>query len=84
MRVFSIAASSGSCERNWSAYNFLHSKRRNHLSPVRANDLVYVFCNRLLIHMPTSIATKAVHEHFGTFQTHDATTKDTWSDDEVE
>ncbi|KAH7289094.1 hypothetical protein KP509_31G057300 [Ceratopteris richardii] len=29
MRVLSVAASSGSFERNWSAYYFLHSKRRN-------------------------------------------------------
>ncbi|KAH7366153.1 hypothetical protein KP509_18G065400 [Ceratopteris richardii] len=44
MRVLSVVASSGSCERNWSAYDFLHSKQKNRLSVSRANDLVYV-CN---------------------------------------
>ncbi len=41
-------ASSGGCERNWSTYDFIHSKKRNRLTPKRANDLVYVFANMRL------------------------------------
>ena len=39
-RVLSVAASSCSCERNWSAYDFIHTKRRNRLKASRARDLV--------------------------------------------
>ncbi|KAH7439693.1 hypothetical protein KP509_04G072700 [Ceratopteris richardii] len=39
MRMLFVAASSGSCERNWSAYDFLHSKKGNRLSVSCANDL---------------------------------------------
>ena len=39
-RVLSMVASSGSCERNWSAYDFIHTKRRNRLKASRARDLV--------------------------------------------
>ena len=40
-RVLSVAASSGSCKQNWSAYDFVHSKRRNRLNPSRGADIVY-------------------------------------------
>ena len=33
---------------NWSAYDFVHSKKRNRLGPDRARDLVYVFTNMRL------------------------------------
>ncbi len=49
VRVLSMVSSVGACERNWSAYDFLHSKKRNRLEPQRANDLVYVFANLRLI-----------------------------------
>jgi hypothetical protein len=32
-------------ERNWSSYDFIHSKKRNKLTPARAEKLVYVFHN---------------------------------------
>ena len=34
---------------NWSSYNFIHSQRRNRLTPARARDLVYVFTNLRLV-----------------------------------
>ena len=49
-RVTSLVSSAGACERNWSTYDFIHSKKRNRLHPDRANDLVYVFTNSRLIH----------------------------------
>lgn len=48
-RVLSVVASSGSCERNWSAYDFIHTKRQNRLKASRAYDLVYYFCNMWLL-----------------------------------
>jgi hypothetical protein len=37
------------CERNWSTYDYIHSKKRNKLAPARARDLVYVFSNQRLL-----------------------------------
>ena len=41
----SFVRSAGACERIWSDYGFVHNKRRNKLTPARANDIVYVFTN---------------------------------------
>ena len=83
-RVLSVAASSGSCERNWSAFDFVHTKRRNRLNPDRAANLVYVFCNMRLIHAPTKIATRAAEASFRSFQTHEALAMEQHSDDDME
>ena len=48
IKIMSQVASSCSRERSWSAYNFIHSKRRNKLTYSRAEDLVYVFSNMQL------------------------------------
>jgi len=36
-------------ERNWSTYSFIQSLKRNKLTPARAEDLVYVHTNLLLL-----------------------------------
>ncbi|PRQ39064.1 putative HAT dimerization domain, ribonuclease H-like domain-containing protein [Rosa chinensis] len=41
--------SSSCCERNWSTYNFIHSVRRNKITPQRAEDLVFVHTNLRLL-----------------------------------
>ncbi len=41
--------SASSCERNWSAFGFIHTKSRNRLKPKKAEELVYVFSNRRLL-----------------------------------
>lgn len=48
VRVSAMVSGAGACERNWSAYDFVHSKKRNRLAPERAEDLVYVFTNMRL------------------------------------
>lgn len=48
VRVLAMVSGAGACERNWSAYDFVHSKKRNRLDPNRARDLVYVFTNMRL------------------------------------
>ncbi|GAV83902.1 hypothetical protein CFOL_v3_27347, partial [Cephalotus follicularis] len=42
--------SSSSCaERNWSTYSFVHSIKRNKMTPQRAEDLVFVHTNLRLL-----------------------------------
>lgn len=83
-RVLAVAASSGSCERNWSAFDFIHTKRRNRLNPSRANDLVYVFCNLKLIHRPRNVAMRAAATGSSQFQTHNVIAEGRDSDSELE
>jgi hypothetical protein len=45
MKLLSQPASSSCCERNWSTYSFIHSVKRNALTPARAEDLVFVHSN---------------------------------------
>mgnify|MGYP001807169213 CR=1 FL=1 len=47
-RLLSQPACASSCERCWSAYDFIHNKRRNRLTAERARKLVDVFTNRKL------------------------------------
>ncbi|KAJ9552901.1 hypothetical protein OSB04_016946 [Centaurea solstitialis] len=48
IRVLSLTCSATGCERNWSIFGHLHSKRRNRLEQGRLNCLVYVKYNRAL------------------------------------
>ena len=45
MRVLAQGASACACERGWSAYEWMHSKKRNRLSVVRADKLVRAYTN---------------------------------------
>ncbi|XP_072087000.1 uncharacterized protein [Arachis hypogaea] len=45
IRVLSLTCSSSGCERNWSAFEMVHTKRRNRLHQKKINDLVYVMYN---------------------------------------
>jgi Protein of unknown function (DUF 659)/hAT family C-terminal dimerisation region len=45
IRILSQVTSASSCERNWSAHDFVHSRRRNRLRVETADKLVYVFSN---------------------------------------
>lgn len=49
MTLLSQPTSACSCERNWSAYDFIHNRRRNRLTAARARDLVFVFTNGRLV-----------------------------------
>ncbi|XP_075511905.1 uncharacterized protein LOC142547472 [Primulina tabacum] len=48
VKVLSLTCSSSACERNWSVFKHLHSKRRNRLEQKKLNDLVYIKYNRAL------------------------------------
>ena len=82
-RVLFVAVSSGSCERNWSAFDFIHTKRRNGLNPARTADLVYIFCNQRLIQSPKDIATRGA-QSMCQFQTHESIAEERMTDDEME
>ena len=45
VRLLAQCASASPCERNWSAYEFVHSRKRNRLGALKAQQLVYVFQN---------------------------------------
>ena len=47
-KIFSLIASSASCERSFSAMGFVHSKLRNRLCHNTIEKLVFVRSNRLL------------------------------------
>nr|XP_016438011.1 PREDICTED: uncharacterized protein LOC107764004 [Nicotiana tabacum] len=50
IRVQSLTCRSSGCERNWSVYEHIHSKKRNRLELKKLNDLVFVKYNRTLAH----------------------------------
>ncbi|XP_073015221.1 uncharacterized protein [Primulina eburnea] len=48
-RFLSLTSSSSGCERNWSQFEGIHTKKRNRLETSRSNDLVYVKFNANLL-----------------------------------
>jgi hypothetical protein len=49
VKVLSQCSSSSSCERNWSTFDFIHSKKRNRLNPTTTRKLVFVHQNLKLL-----------------------------------
>eukprot|EP00253_Pinus_taeda_P003031 PITA_03031 len=43
--IFSLTFSATGCEHNWSVFERIHTKKRNHLEQKQLNDLVYVQYN---------------------------------------
>ncbi|KAL8507350.1 hypothetical protein ACS0TY_018046 [Phlomoides rotata] len=58
VRLIGQVSSSSCCERNWSTYSFIHSTKRNHITPKCAEDLVYVHNNLRLLLRKTPQYTK--------------------------
>ncbi|CAH9146933.1 unnamed protein product [Cuscuta epithymum] len=50
IEVLHLTCSSSDCERNWSTFNQVHTKRRNHLTTIRMNSFVYIMFNKRLKH----------------------------------
>ncbi|CAN1189328.1 hypothetical protein LINPERHAP2_LOCUS39836, partial [Linum perenne] len=50
IRILSQTAASSGCERNWSVFERIHTKRRNMLEHKRLSDLVFVHYNMRLKH----------------------------------
>lgn len=53
IRILSLTCSSSGCERNWSAFEMVHTKKRNRLRQQKMNDLVYVMANMRLTRKET-------------------------------
>ncbi|KAI8522344.1 hypothetical protein RHMOL_RhmolUnG0001900 [Rhododendron molle] len=49
IRILSLTSSSSGCERNWSTFEGIHTKKRNRLDATRLNNLVYVQFNVKLV-----------------------------------
>ena len=49
LKILVQPSSSSCCERNWSTYSFVHSVRRNKMTPKRAEDLVFIHSNLRLL-----------------------------------
>ncbi|CAI9777216.1 unnamed protein product [Fraxinus pennsylvanica] len=48
-RILGLTTSSSGCERNWSVFESVHTKKRNRLDVTRMNNLVYVQFNARLM-----------------------------------
>ncbi|XP_043723450.1 uncharacterized protein LOC122670575 [Telopea speciosissima] len=48
MRILGLCCSACGCERNWSTFEFIHTKKRNRLEHQHLNDLAFVQYNRRL------------------------------------
>ncbi|CAN6281959.1 unnamed protein product [Urochloa humidicola] len=48
IRILSLTCSSSACERNWSAFERVHSKKRTRLGQRKLNALVFVLFNKRL------------------------------------
>ncbi|XP_076928218.1 uncharacterized protein LOC143592101 [Bidens hawaiensis] len=48
MKILCLTCSASSCERNWSTFSQVHTKRRNRLSTIRMTKLVYIIYNKKL------------------------------------
>jgi hypothetical protein len=48
-KLLAQPCSSSCSERNWSTYSFRHSLKRNKMTPQRAEDLVFVHSNLILL-----------------------------------
>ena len=49
LKLLGQPSSSCCCERNWSTYSFIHSLKRNKMTPKRAKDLVFIHSNLRLL-----------------------------------
>ncbi|GKB65922.1 hypothetical protein Tco_0927334 [Tanacetum coccineum] len=64
IRVLSQTCSASPCERNWSTFDNLHSKKRNCLLQQKLNDLVFIQYNTRLQRRFESIKTNQVFRPF--------------------
>lgn len=49
LRVYSVPLSSASAERVWSIFENFHTKKRNRLSALKAEKLVFIHANSILL-----------------------------------
>ncbi|AQL02955.1 hAT transposon superfamily protein [Zea mays] len=59
-RILSLTSSSSGCERNWSGFEGIHTKKRNRLTTTRLNKLVYIQFNNRLMNKREKIKSKKI------------------------
>ncbi|AQK62152.1 hAT transposon superfamily protein [Zea mays] len=59
-RILSLTSSSSGCERNWSGFEGIHTKKRNRLTTTRLNKLVYIQFNNRLMNNREKIKSKKI------------------------
>ncbi|AQK99346.1 hAT transposon superfamily protein [Zea mays] len=59
-RILSLTSSSSGCERNWSGFEGIHTKKRNRLATTRLNKLVYIQFNNRLMNNREKIKSKKI------------------------
>ena len=47
-KILGLTCSASACERNWSTFNQVHTKRRNRLTTSKMNSLVHIMYNKKL------------------------------------
>nr|KAJ0213826.1 hypothetical protein LSAT_V11C400221820 [Lactuca sativa] len=84
IKILSLTTSSSGCERNWSAFEGIHTKKRNKLDSQRLHDLVYVQFNSKLINKWARVK----NQNVDVLRSLDASMAQSWivaiSDDEEE
>lgn len=58
LKIVSLTSSSSGCERNWSTFEGIHTKKRNRLDVERLNNLVYVQFNAKLVNKKNKMKEK--------------------------
>ncbi|XP_066397045.1 uncharacterized protein [Miscanthus floridulus] len=61
-RILSLTSSSSGCERNWSGFEGIHTKKRNRLTTTRLNKLVYIQFNSKLLSKREKIKSNKITE----------------------
>ncbi|CAD6335899.1 unnamed protein product [Miscanthus lutarioriparius] len=61
-RILSLTSSSFGCERNWSGFEGIHTKKRNRLTTTRLNKLVYIQFNSKLLSKREKIKSNKITE----------------------
>ncbi|CAN0859404.1 hypothetical protein LINGRAHAP2_LOCUS7654 [Linum grandiflorum] len=67
IRILSLTCSASGCERNWSVFERVHSKKRNRLLQKKMNDIVYVMYNSKLLRRQA----KTIERIFDEIDSHD-------------
>jgi hAT family C-terminal dimerisation region len=85
IKVLSIPATSAASERNWSTYNFIHSKLRNRMTIDRAEKLVYIYWNiRILRKLEVPLTVKELIKSGVNFSDSDKESDGEQNDDDFE
>ncbi|XP_021315251.1 uncharacterized protein LOC8066208 [Sorghum bicolor] len=61
-RILSLTSSASGCERNWSGFEAIHTKKRNRLTTTRLNKLVYIHFNSKLLNKREKIKSKKISD----------------------